>query len=299
MSSYHIPVMLSQCIEGLLIDPKGTYIDATFGGGGHAREIVKHLDTGHLYGLDQDADAAANHLEDTRFTFVRTNFRYLLNFMHHFGVTSVDGILADLGVSSHDFDQADRGFSFRFDTPLDMRMNQLSPITAADVINQYEEEELINLFRNYGEIPNARNMVKALMSARMNAPLNTTWQLLKSIEKCIPRATEKKYLAQVFQALRIEVNDELGALREFLESAFKLLRPGGRLVIMTYHSLEDRLVKNFLRSGNFEGKIDKDFYGNRDTPFHLINRKVIVPSPEEIADNPRSRSARLRIAEKK
>ncbi len=299
MSTYHIPVMLSQCIEGLLIDPKGTYIDATFGGGGHAREIVRHLTSGRLYGFDQDEDAAANCFDDDRLIFVRANFRHLRNFMHHYGVSEADGILADLGVSSHDFDQADRGFSFRFDTPLDMRMNQQAGINAADVVNQYEEASLLNLFRTYGEIPNARNLVRHIIGARSASPISTTTQLLEAIKGCVPRATEKKYLAQVFQALRIEVNDELGALREFLASAFEMLKPGGRLVIMTYHSLEDRLVKNFLRSGNFEGKVEKDFYGNVETPFLLLNRKVIVPSQQEIDENPRSRSARLRIAAKK
>lgn len=299
MSSYHIPVMLSQCIEGLLIDPKGTYIDATFGGGGHARAIIQQLTSGRLYGFDQDEDAAVNRFDDDRLIFVRANFRYLRNFMHHYGVSEVDGILADLGVSSHDFDQAERGFSFRFDAPLDMRMNQQAGMTAADVVNQYEEVPLLNLFRVYGEIPNARNLVRAIIGVRTISPIKTTTQLLEAIKGCVPRATEKKYLAQVFQALRIEVNDELGALREFLLSAFEILKPGGRLVVMTYHSLEDRLVKNFLKSGNLEGKIEKDFFGNVETPFVLLNRKVIVPSEQEIEENPRSRSARLRIAEKK
>lgn len=299
MNSYHIPVMLSQCIEGLLIRPDGIYVDATFGGGGHSREIVKLLTTGKLYAFDQDEDAERNVFNDDRFVFIRANFRYLRNFLRYHSVDQVDGILADLGVSSHDFDEADRGFSFRFDAPLDMRMNRESAFSALDIINQYDLEQLISIFKNYGEIKNAARLASAIITARNQKTIDTTGALLEVIGPLVPKAIEKKYLAQVFQALRMEVNDETGALKDFLKSAFEVLRPGGRIVFMTYHSIEDRLVKNFLKSGNFEGEVEQDFYGNFKTPFQLINRKVIVPDEEEISNNPRSRSARLRVAEKK
>jgi 16S rRNA (cytosine1402-N4)-methyltransferase len=299
MRNYHIPVMLDQSIEGLNISPTGSYVDATFGGGGHAREIVKHLSTGRLYAFDQDEDASRNVFEDERLVFIRANFRYLKNFLRYFMVEQVDGILADLGVSSHDFDEAERGFSFRFDAPLDMRMNREAPETAEYIVSNYDQQQLINLFRNYGEIKNASRLAATITGARTASPLKTTADLLEAIRPCVPRAIEKKYLAQVFQALRMEVNDETGALKDFLVAALEVLRPGGRLVIMTYHSIEDRIVKNFLKSGNFKGEVEQDFYGNFITPFELINRRVVVPGEDEILSNPRSRSARLRIAEKK
>lgn len=299
MNQYHIPVMLKQCIEGLKIRPDGVYVDATFGGGGHAREIVNQLTTGCLYAFDQDEDALRNVFSDQRLVFIRANFRYIRNFLRYNSVDQVDGILADLGVSSHDFDQADRGFSFRFDAPLDMRMNREGSLTAADIINQFDHDKLTTLFRDFGEIKNAGRLASAIISARNGGQLQTTGNLLDAIRHLVPKAIEKKYLAQVFQALRMEVNDETGALHDFLSDALLLLKPGGRLVIMTYHSIEDRIVKNFLKSGNFEGKVEQDFYGNFISPFELVNRKVITPDEAEIAENPRSRSAKLRIAEKK
>ena len=299
MNSYHIPVMLDECIAGLMIHPDGIYIDATFGGGGHAREIAGRLTSGRLFAFDQDEDAVKNVPNDDRIIFIRSNFRYIRNFLKYYDIEEVDGILADLGVSSHDFDEADRGFSFRFDAPLDMRMNQESDFTAAKVIEKYDSGDLIRIFRDYGEIKNAHRLAGAIMAARNEKPITTTGDLQQAIQNCIPRAIEKKYLAQVFQALRMEVNKEKEVLMEFLDSALGLLKPGGRLVVMTYHSIEDRLVKNFMKSGNFEGTIDQDFFGNFISPFTLINRKVMIPSEEEIKINPRSRSAKLRIAEKK
>jgi 16S rRNA (cytosine1402-N4)-methyltransferase len=299
MNSYHIPVMMNQCIEGLTIRPDGVYVDATFGGGGHSREIVKLLTTGKLYAFDQDEDAERNVFQDDRFVFIRANFRYLKNFLKYHSVDQVDGILADLGVSSHDFDEAERGFSFRFDAPLDMRMNREASFSSADIINQYDQRQLMTIFKNYGEIKNAAKLASTIISARNNKTIDTTGALLEIISPLVPKAIEKKYLAQVFQALRMEVNDETGALRDFLKAAYDVLRPGGRMVFMTYHSIEDRLVKNFLKSGNFEGEVEQDFFGNFITPFQLINRKVIVPDEDEINKNPRSRSARLRVVEKK
>jgi len=296
---YHIPVMLNECMEGLAIKPDGVYVDVTFGGGGHSREILSRLGKkGTLYGFDQDADAESNIPEDDRFVFVRSNFRYLSNFMRFHGETEIDGLLADLGVSSHHFDDKDRGFSFRFQGMLDMRMNTRAGKTAADILNTYTEEALSTLFYLYGELKNSRKLASVIVKARETKPLETTDEFLALITPYIGKDKEKKMLAQVFQALRIEVNDEMRALREMLQQAMRLLKPGGRLVVMTYHSLEDRLVKNFFKSGNFEGTISQDFFGNIQSPFRLINNKVITPSSEEVEVNPRSRSAKLRIAEK-
>lgn len=296
---YHIPVMLNECMEGLAIKPDGVYVDVTFGGGGHSKEILSRLgEKGTLYGFDQDADAENNIPEDNRFVFVRSNFRYLSNFMRFHGETEIDGLLADLGVSSHHFDDKDRGFSFRFQGMLDMRMNTRAGKTAADILNTYTEEALSTLFYLYGELKNSRKLASVIVKARETKPLETTDEFLALITPYIGKDKEKKMLAQVFQALRIEVNDEMRALREMLQQAMRLLKPGGRLVVMTYHSLEDRLVKNFFKSGNFEGTISQDFFGNIQSPFRLINNKVITPSSEEVEVNPRSRSAKLRIAEK-
>ena len=296
---YHIPVMLNECMEGLAIKPDGVYVDVTFGGGGHSKEILSRLgEKGTLYGFDQDADAENNIPEDDRFVFVRSNFRYLSNFMRFHGETEIDGLLADLGVSSHHFDDKDRGFSFRFQGMLDMRMNTRAGKTAADILNTYTEEALSTLFYLYGELKNSRKLASVIVKARETKPLETTDEFLALITPYIGKDREKKMLAQVFQALRIEVNDEMRALREMLQQAMRLLKPGGRLVVMTYHSLEDRLVKNFFKSGNFEGTISQDFFGNIQSPFRLINNKVITPSSEEVEVNPRSRSAKLRIAEK-
>jgi len=299
MNSYHIPVMLDECIKGLMIHPEGIYVDATFGGGGHAREIAGRLTSGRLFAFDQDEDAIRNVPKDERLIFIRSNFRYIRNFLKYYDIEEVDGIFADLGVSSHDFDEADRGFSFRFDAPLDMRMNQESDFTAAKIIEKFYSGDLNRIFRYYGEIKNAHRMSGAMMAAPNDKPIIKTGELQQAIQNCITRAIEKKYLAQVFQALRMEVNQEKEVLMEFLNSALGLLKPGGRLVVLTYHSIEDRLVKNFMKSGNFEGKIDQDFYGNFISPFTLINRKVMIPSEDEIKINPRSRNAKLRIAEKK
>lgn len=297
---YHVPVMLNESIEGLDIRSNGVYIDVTFGGGGHSREILAHLgNSGKLYGFDQDADAEQNIPGDNRFIFVRSNFRYLYNFARYHGVVEeVNGILADLGVSSHHFDDKDRGFSFRFAGALDMRMNTRSGKTAADIVNTYPEEALADLFYLYGELKIARKLAALLVKERSNKPISTIEDLLEVIKPFTARDKEKKFLAQVFQALRIEVNDEMRALKDMLKQSLQVLKPGGRLVIITYHSLEDRLVKNFLKTGNFEGKSEQDFFGNRQTPFRLINNKVIIPSAEEVERNPRSRSAKLRIAEK-
>jgi len=296
---YHIPVMLNECMEGLAIKPDGVYVDVTFGGGGHSKEILSRLGKkGTLYGFDQDADAENNIPEDDRFVFVRSNFRYLSNFMRFHGETEIDGLLADLGVSSHHFDDKDRGFSFRFQGMLDMRMNTRAGKTAADILNTYTEEALSTLFYLYGELKNSRKLASVIVRARETKPLVTTDEFLALITPYIGKDKEKTMLAQVFQALRIEVNDEMRALREMLQQAMHLLKPGGRLVVMTYHSLEDRLVKNFFKSGNFEGTISQDFFGNIQSPFRLINNKVITPSSEEVEVNPRSRSAKLRIAEK-
>lgn len=298
-SVYHIPALLNECINGLNIKPNGTYIDVTFGGGGHSRAIVNHLgNDGHLYGMDQDIDAYANRLNDSRFTFVHGNFAFLKNFMQFHGVTSVDGILADLGVSFHHFDDAERGFTFRTDAPLDMRMNRSSKVTAAQVINSYDEERLAQVLYLYGELKQSRRMAASIVKARSLRSIDSTKQLIDVVKPFIKPMQEKKELAQVFQALRIEVNHEIDALKRLLNQALELLCPGGRLVVITYHSLEDRLVKNFIRSGNIDGHIEKDFFGKVNNPLKAVNNKVIQPTDEEVATNPRSRSAKLRIAEK-
>lgn len=296
---YHVPVMLEESLKGLDIQAGGVYVDVTFGGGGHSREILKRLGSeGELYGFDQDADAEHNIPEDSRFIFVRSNFRFLYNFMRYHDVNgAIDGLLADLGVSSHHFDDKDRGFSFRFDGALDMRMNTRAGKTAADIVNTYTEEELANVFYLYGELKVARKLASLLIRKRAEKKIETIGDFLEVIKPFTGRDKEKKFLAQAFQALRIEVNDEMHALKEMLQQTLLVLKPGGRLVVITYHSLEDRLVKNFLKTGNFEGKCEQDFFGNIQTPFRLVNTKVIVPSNEEIERNPRSRSAKLRIAE--
>lgn len=299
--SYHVPVLLHECIEGMQVCPDGIYVDVTFGGGGHSREILRRLGAGgRLFGFDQDADAERNIPEDTHFTFVRSNFRYLYNFMRYHHVDGmVDGLLADLGVSSHHFDDKERGFSFRFEGMLDMRMNTRAGMTAADVLNTYSEEALADVFYLYGELKTARRLAAEIGKKRAEKPFERIADLLETVKPFIGKDKEKKVLAQAFQALRIEVNDEMRALREMLQGALRVLKPGGRLVVITYHSLEDRLVKNFLKTGNFEGKAEQDFFGNVQSPFRLVNNKVIVPSDEEIERNPRSRSAKLRIAEKR
>lgn len=297
---YHIPVLLRETVDGLNIQPGGIYVDVTFGGGGHSREILRRLDTkAHLYSFDQDADAEQNIPQgDERFTFVRSNFRYLKNWMRYYGVEHIDGLLADLGVSSHHFDDEERGFSFRFDAPLDMRMNERAGTTAADIVNRYSEEQLADVFYLYGEMKNSRRLASAIVKARAAHALQTIDDLLQVVKPLMPREREKKDLARVFQALRIEVNHEMDALREMLEAALSMLRPGGRLSVLTYHSLEDRMVKNFIRAGRIDGKVQQDFYGRRLTPWRAINNKVILPSQQEQEENPRSRSAKLRIAEK-
>jgi len=298
--TYHISVLLEESVDGLDIQPDGIYVDVTFGGGGHSQEILKRLGkNGHLYGFDQDADAELNIVNDDRFTFVRSNFRYLKNWMRYYEVEQIDGLLADLGVSSHHFDDELRGFSFRFDSPLDMRMNKRAGMTAADILNTYSEEQLADVFYLYGELKNARKLASVLVKARQASPINTTGQLVELTEKLFAREREKKEMTKLFQALRIEVNHEMDALREMLKGACQLLKPGGRLSVITYHSLEDRIVKNVMRAGNAEGKVEQDFYGKTKSPLHLINNRVTVPSAEELERNPRSRSAKLRIAEKK
>ena len=293
-----MPVLLKQSVEGLVLDPDGVYVDATFGGGGHSRQIVSQLSPkGHLYGFDQDADAMNNRIDDPRFTFVYSNFRYMSNFMRWYGHSKVTGILADLGVSWHHFDDSTRGFSFRFDSPIDMRMNQKEGIKASDVLNDYPEERLAQLFWLYGELQNGRQLAQAIGRARRNARLETVNQLLDTIRPVIGREREKKDTAKLFQALRMEVNHEVDALREMLESSVGLLEKGGRLVVITYHSIEDRMVKNLMKSGNIDGDIKTDFYGNRQVPFKAIG-KPVIPDAAEQAANPRSRSAKLRIAEK-
>ena len=297
--TYHIPVLLLPSVNGMNIRPDGTYVDVTFGGAGHSREILSRLGNGgRLLGFDQDEDAERNIVNDPHFTFVRSNFRYLHNFLRYHNISKVDAILADLGVSSHHFDDSERGFSFRFDGALDMRMNKRAGITAADVVNTYDEERLANLFYLYGELKNSRKLATVIAKARSIQKITTIGEFLEIIKPLFGREREKKEFAKVFQALRIEVNQEMEALKEMLYAATETLKPGARLVVITYHSLEDRMVKNIMKTGNVEGKTEKDFFGNIQTPFRLINNKVIVPDEAEIERNPRSRSAKLRIAEK-
>lgn len=313
LESYHVPVLLRESVAGLNIQPDGIYVDVTFGGGGHSREILSHLTgKGHLYSFDQDEDAERNifspdkgEKEKTKkgenienFTFVRSNFRFLKNWMRYYDVSHIDGLLADLGVSSHHFDDETRGFSFRFDAPLDMRMNKRAGKTAADIINDYDEARLADILYYYGELKNARQIAAAIVKERVKTPVTTTSGLIKATEQFFKREREKKDMAKLFQALRIEVNQEMAALKEMLEGATELLSPGGRLVVITYHSLEDRIVKNFMKAGNSEGRVNQDFFGRSETPFKLVNNKVITPDDDEQQNNPRSRSAKLRIAEK-
>lgn len=300
IDTYHVPVLLDESINGLNLHPDGVYIDVTFGGGGHSREILRRLPQGsRLFSFDQDADAERNIVDDDRFTFVRSNFRYLKNWMRYYGEEGIDGLLADLGVSSHHFDDESRGFSFRFDSPLDMRMNKRAGKTAADIVNEYEEEALADIFYLYGELRNARRIAAAIVKARSSQKIETTTDFIHVVEPFFKREREKKDMAKLFQALRIEVNHEMDALKEMLKAATEILKPGGRLSVITYHSLEDRIVKNVLKTGNPEGKVVQDFYGRIESPFRLINNKVIIPDQEEQERNPRSRSAKLRIAEKR
>ena len=303
---YHLPVMLNECIEGLNIRPNGTYVDATFGGGGHSRAILSLLgDGGRLIAFDQDADALANALDDPRFTLLNENFRHAKSFLRLHGVRKVDGLLADLGVSSHQFDVAERGFSTRYEGTLDLHMDQRQELTARDIVNSADEQELERILRLYGELPNARQMARAIVAARAVKPIETTFDLREAVSRHLPRgqenrrlAGENKCLAMLFQALRIEVNGELDALQALLQQSLDLLNPGGRLVVMSYHSLEDRLVKNFFKTGNFEGVLEKDFYGNPLVPLKLVTRKAVTASEEELQRNNRARSAKLRVAER-
>lgn len=297
--TYHNPVLLNESVNGLAIKANDVVVDVTFGGGGHSKEILNKLSVeGKLFGFDQDEDAVQNKLDDKRFVLVKQNFRYLKNYLKLYKVIPVDAVLADLGVSSHQFDEGLRGFSIRFDGPLDMRMNQNGTRTAAQIVNEYDEQKLLWIFRNYGEVNNAKRLVEELLSARIGGEITTTQQLIDIAEKCVPGKMRNKYLAQVFQALRIEVNDEMNALRELLEQSYEVLKPGGRLSVITYHSLEDRLVKNFIKTGKFDGEVEKDFFGNPQLKFKAINRKPITPSEEELKLNNRARSAKLRIAER-
>lgn len=299
-SNYHRPVMLKECIEGLAINPDGIYVDLTFGGGGHSMEILKVLKSGHLYGFDQDVDAKANaeEIKESSFTFVEANFRFLKRYLKMYGVTQVDGILGDLGISSHQIDEESRGFSTRYDAELDMRMDQAADKTAKDVVNLYNQDELHRILGMYGEVRNAKTLAAAIVAERVNKPINTTEDLKNVLKKFAKRGKENRYYAQVFQAIRIEVNEELKVLEEVMEQCAEVLKPGGRLVVMSYHSLEDRIVKNIINKGSAEGKVEKDFYGNVIKPFKAINKKPIEAQPEEIESNNRARSAKLRIAEK-
>lgn len=298
--TYHVPVLLHESIDGLAIKPDGIYVDVTFGGGGHSREILRQLGpNGHLFSFDQDADAEKNIVDDDRFTFVHSNFRWLANWMRYYDIEHIDGLLADLGVSSHHFDDAERGFSFRYDAPLDMRMNREGGKTAADIVNNDTQEQLADIFYLYGELRQSRQIASAIVKARTQKPILTTQDFLQVVDPLFRREKEKKDMARLFQALRIEVNHEMAALSEMLTSATKLLAEGGRLSVITYHSLEDRMVKNVMKTGNVNGKAEEDpVYGRKPSPYRLVNNKVIIPSAEEIERNPRSRSAKLRIAEK-
>lgn len=298
-NEYHNPVLLEESVDALDIMPGGVYVDATFGGGGHSREILSRMDsTARLYSFDQDADAERNIVDDDRFIFVRSNFRYLENWMRYYGIEHIDGILADLGVSSHHFDDETRGFSFRFDAPIDMRMNKRAGKTAADILNDYTEEQLADIFYIYGELKMSRRIAAAIAKARAAKPIKTTTDLLTIVDPLMPKERQKKDLAKVFQALRIEVNREMEALKEMLAAAVRLLRPGGRLSVITYHSLEDRMVKNVMKTGNVEGKVEKDFFGRTSATMRPLQGKPITPSAEEQTDNPRSRSAKLRVGVK-
>lgn len=299
--TYHVPVLLNESIDGLALKPGGIYVDVTFGGGGHSREILSRLTGGaRLFSFDQDADAENNIPADAEgFTFVRSNFRYLKNWMRYYGIDHIDGLLADLGVSSHHFDDAERGFSFRFDAPLDMRMNKRAGMTAADILNTYDEEQLADVFYIYGELKNSRRIAAAVAKARTTKKIATTNDFMDIAAPLFKREREKKDMTKLFQALRIEVTHEMDALKEMLLAATELLAPEGRLSVITYHSLEDRIVKNIMKTGNAAGKVEQDFFGRIQTPFRLVNNKVITPSDEELEKNPRSRSAKLRIAEKK
>lgn len=298
-NEYHKPVLLTESIDGLDIKPGGIYVDATFGGGGHSREILRRMDsTAHLYSFDQDADAERNIVDDDRFTFVRSNFRYLKNWMQYYGIQHIDGLLADLGVSSHHFDDETRGFSFRFDAPIDMRMNKRAGRTAADILNEYTEEQLADILYIYGELKTARRIAAAIVKSRATRPIRTTSDLMVIVDPLMPKERQKKDLAKVFQSLRIEVNHEMEALKEMLTSAVDLLGPGGRLSVITYHSLEDRMVKNVMKSGNAEGKIEKDFFGRTSSTMKPLQGKPTTPSAEEQLANPRSRSAKLRVGVK-
>ncbi len=298
MVIYHLPALLTESIAGLNLRPDGIYVDVTFGGGGHSRAILDQLTSGRLIAFDQDTDAAANTISDERFTLLNQNFRFLKNNLRFLGISTIDGLIADLGVSFHQFDEQERGFSFRSDAELDMRMNRQSTVKASDILRTYEEEKMADVFYKYGELTNSRKLAAALVKARSTKPVKTVSELMTALTGLVPPWEENKFYAKLFQSLRIEVNHEMDALTEMLTQALQMLKPGGRLAVITYHSLEDRLVKNFFRSGNFEGTSDKDFYGNVSTPFRMINRKVIVPTEDEIAANSRARSARLRIAEK-
>jgi len=298
MSDYHISVLLKDSVDGLNIDPEGMYVDVTYGGGGHSFEILKRLSTGRLFAFDQDDDAKRNLIDDDRLTFVQSNFSFMRNHLKMHGVDQVDGVLADLGVSSHQFDDADRGFSIRQEARLDMRMNALSEVDAAKIVNEYEEYELSKMFFEYADLRNARKLARAIIVARDTTVIDTTTDLMQVLGVFAPKGKENQFFAKVFQALRIEVNDELGVLKELLSQCESVLKPGGRMVVISYHSLEDRLVKNFIKRGSFSGEMEKDFYGNVLKPFKEITRKPIIPEEQEINDNKRSRSAKLRIAEK-
>jgi 16S rRNA (cytosine1402-N4)-methyltransferase len=300
MKDYHIPVLLDACIDGLAIKSDGIYVDATFGGGGHSREIIKRIDTGKLFGVDQDGDAEANTagFDEQKFTFIDSNFRHLSKFLRIEGIDKIDGLLVDLGVSSHQIDEPERGFSTRFDAVLDMRMNKNQELTAEKIINTYPRRDLQRILGKYGEIRNARTLADNIIRARIEAPVRTTGELIHILNRFVPAKRQNKYYAQVFQALRIEVNDELSALRDLLSQSTDLLKSGGRIITIAYHSLEDRLIKNFINTGNFEGQEEKDIYGYSNRPFRAINRKPVLASEQEVLENNRARSARLRIAEK-